>query len=925
MNPTSFKFLFLLAILLQACSTEPPEKNDRIKNKFDPGIPLTDDAAIGIDVHCDQSPGSSDQKIDAGIIAETSDSGYIICHDASSIQYTQPQKDASPCSAVLLFPDEDHDGIGSGDSSYVCTSEPPPTGFSLISNDNCPTVPNPSQKDSDADGQGDVCDQDMDGDGISNTTDCDPHDEKLYTWSTGYLDADGDHHGTGFSQDICTDGGLPHGYTPLFGDNCPEVANWQQDDLDQDGLGDACDLDIDGDGVSNSKDCSPRNARKYRLGDFYIDSDNDGHGSGGKHQLCHGSSPPLYYTTSNDDNCPSIQNPDQQDADNNGIGDVCDPDYCINSNDCDAIKTCHLPVCEQHVCKSYLDSQNHCEIDGVCYDLGERNENESMQECSADNPLAWSTYVFQPEPEILPGSQNSISNAFFAGDANADGIPDRIKVEHLVSNDIHTGTRVSIYDNEFKNLCSSTIESWIYSPPYGNERGRYSMYANLDDHPGDDVVIALHDAEDIERWRVYVLSSLPDDSGNCTTVRYLERKYYHKVILAVASGPSSNVHGRVAITEGHAHGYYSISYISMGLYDHTLNHIQHIDNRQQNGQQWPQPVFDRIVIVQNGVFYNASQYGGFMARNIQSEQTYAVAGGYSENWGEGNNYNLGQDMFAYALGDYNQDGVFEVGIACRAQARVNSNMVWRSDNAYIHSGSPTSATPMFRFRNPVPGGWDDFGPWLGNLVGADGNNLIAISSDHVGTHLISPSSGIPNRILKNNYTPLISTDTGYMMESSGDIVSFHAHGGALPHWIEGMNQCEFEGLVDSSVPDQTTVIEESGLVTATCTLPSALTFEPDIRVVIAFSPGNGCTDSDLDIKADFEGTDAAVQYQTFGSGNEINMSHGNSTRRYAYFSRFGDVEQKHFVQMPRINKVKITFPEGSCDLPVTSLSFERSM
>ena len=38
----------------------------------------------------------------------------------------------------------------------------------------------------------------------------------------------------------------------LSGDNCPSVANAEQADLDADGLGDACDDDIDGDGFSNS-------------------------------------------------------------------------------------------------------------------------------------------------------------------------------------------------------------------------------------------------------------------------------------------------------------------------------------------------------------------------------------------------------------------------------------------------------------------------------------------------------------------------------------------------------------------------------------------------------------------------------------------------------------------------------------------------
>ena len=40
-------------------------------------------------------------------------------------------------------------------------------------------------------------------------------------------------------------------------DNCVDIANADQNDLDGDGEGDVCDTDLDGDGVDNEDDNSP--------------------------------------------------------------------------------------------------------------------------------------------------------------------------------------------------------------------------------------------------------------------------------------------------------------------------------------------------------------------------------------------------------------------------------------------------------------------------------------------------------------------------------------------------------------------------------------------------------------------------------------------------------------------------------------------
>jgi len=210
----------------------------------------------------------------------------------------------------------DSDGDEIDDRHVFCDEtvfacRPGSDGFLDEPLDNCRTVANPDQIDTDNDGAGDACDDDDDGDGVPDVDDNCPVAANLDQ-------GDRDNDGVG---DAC--------------DLCPDQADPAQSDLDADGRGDACDADRDGDGV-----CEPGLPLSFP-------------------EECVGV-----------DNCPDVANAAQDDRDGDGRGDVCDlcPESASTGSEADNDGDGIGDACD--LCPGFLDPRPECLSDADCVSAG---------------------------------------------------------------------------------------------------------------------------------------------------------------------------------------------------------------------------------------------------------------------------------------------------------------------------------------------------------------------------------------------------------------------------------------------------------------------------------------------------------------------------------------------------------------------------
>ena len=199
-------------------------------------------------------------RTDWAVITDATESDYVVVNASraehqGNYRVTVTDENGSLLSDRTLRIEVGQSGSGTGGGSDADND-----GVN-DNDDNCPNLINAGQVDTDQDGAGDLCDDDIDGDGFSNT------DEEL----AGTDSRDPDSRPSGAINDSDGDS------IENAADNCPNVPNPEQSDLNGDGDGDVCDDDIDGDGALNDEEAAagtdPLDASSCIPGCFSFDVD----------------------------------------------------------------------------------------------------------------------------------------------------------------------------------------------------------------------------------------------------------------------------------------------------------------------------------------------------------------------------------------------------------------------------------------------------------------------------------------------------------------------------------------------------------------------------------------------------------------------------------------------------------------------------
>src|SRR3989339_52102 len=203
------------------------------------------------------------------------------------------------------YQDSDGDGLGNISVTQALCSLTAPAGYvtntsdqndsdydndSINDNiDNCATISNANQLNTDSDSQGNSCDADDDNDNVNDVNDCASLDANISSNQTYYQDSDGDGLGnTSVTQALCSLT-VPTGYVTDHSDTN--------------------DNDYDNDGSETGTDCNDADAAISSNQTYYADTDSDTLGDANNiTTACSLTAPEGYVDNSNDTNDAIVNN-----------------------------------------------------------------------------------------------------------------------------------------------------------------------------------------------------------------------------------------------------------------------------------------------------------------------------------------------------------------------------------------------------------------------------------------------------------------------------------------------------------------------------------------------------------------------------------------------------------------------------------------